>query len=505
MMTRKIIPGSERAAPKAAIAGEVNLNDQGEVSIYLKRPSARTDLSALHSRADMRQSREAALTPAMDRLEAFATEHGLTVSCRDPGRRLVKLSGSLHDLQEAFNTRLHMFAHAAGRFRGRSGPLSAPAAVVDDIEAVLGLDQRPVATPKSRRILSANVQDGYLPSDVAKLYDFPTTAKGGAGQTIALIELGGGVSSRDTSASFKAMALPPPKVTAIAVDGASHKAGRDTHSDGEVALDVQVAGGAAPKAHIAVYFAPNTDQGFVDAITQATHDETLRPSVMSISWGSAESGWTQQAVTTMNSAFQDAVELGLSVFAAAGDGLATDGQTDGKAHVDFPASSPWVVGCGGTKLTGAPGATPESVWNSQGGGTGGGISDLFAVPTFQSAIQLPTSVNPGGRQGRGVPDVSGDADPQTGYRVVVDGQPQLIGGTSAVAPLWAGLFALVNELAGKPVGLPLPTLYAHPEAFNDVRLGDNREGGLGYGAEQGWDACTGLGTPKGSAVAALFS
>jgi kumamolisin len=288
------------------------------------------------------------------------------------------------------------------------------------------------------------------------------------------------------------------------VAGAKPKAGQDQDADGEVALDVQVAGATAPKADIAVYFAPNTDQGFVDAITQAVHDATRKPGTMSISWGSAESAWTGQAVTAMNSAFQDADELGVAVFAASGDGLATDGVTDGKAHVDFPASSPWVVGCGGTHLPASGPGGGESVWSSNGGGSGGGVSALFAVPAYQASLKLPAPPGGAGHGGRGVPDVAADADPDTGYRVVVDGQSQLIGGTSAVAPLWAGLFALVAETAGRPVGQPHAQLYAHPTAFNDVVTGNNMAKGVGYKAAKGWDPCTGLGSPKAAAVLALF-
>ena len=309
------------------------------------------------------------------------------------------------------------------------------------------------------------------------------------------------------------MGLPAPTVTAIGVSGGVNSPGTDPNADGEVALDVQVAGGAAPGAKLAVYFAPNTDQGFVDAITQAVHDAANKPSVMSISWGSPESGWTQQAVAAMTSAFQDAAQAGVSVFAASGDGLATDGQTDGKPHVDFPASSPWVVGCGGTAVQASGGAlTGETVWNSNGGGTGGGVSDLFTVPAYQSGVKIPAEVHthashkhPRATGGRGVPDVAADADPDTGYRVVVDGKAEVIGGTSAAAPLWSGLFALVNEAAGKSVGQPHPTLYANPAAFNDVTKGNNKSGSIGYSAGPGWDACTGLGTPKGAAVAKAFS
>jgi kumamolisin len=301
------------------------------------------------------------------------------------------------------------------------------------------------------------------------------------------------------------MKLTPPKVVTIAVGSGANAPGKDPDADGEVALDVQVAGAGAPGAKLAVYFAENTDQGFVDAITQAVHDADNAPSVMSISWGSAENVWTAQAVAAMTSAFQDAAESGVSVFAASGDGLATDGVDDGQAHVDFPASSPWVVGCGGTSLQiSGEKLTGETVWKSNGGGTGGGISTLFPIPAYQRGIQLPPSVNKASKAGRGVPDVSADADPDTGYRVVVDGQDQVIGGTSAAAPLWAGLFALINEAAGKPVGEPHTALYAHAAAFHDVVSGDNKVGNLGYSASPGWDACTGLGTPKGEAILSIF-
>ena len=162
------------------------------------------------------------------------------------------------------------------------------------------------------------------------------------------------------------------------------------------------------------------------------------------------------------------------------------------------------MGCGGTRLGGGSANDPESVWNSNGGGTGGGISGLFPVPAYQAGIDLPASANGSGKTGRGVPDVAGDADPDTGYRIVVDGQVEVIGGTSAVAPLWAGLFALVAEAAGKPVGQPHAQLYAHPAAFQDVLSGDNRSGNIGYVATEGWDACTGLGTPKAADIIGLF-
>ena len=213
------------------------------------------------------------------------------------------------------------------------------------------------------------------------------------------------------------MGLTPPTVVAVSVDGGKNTPSPDDGADGEVALDIQVAGGAAPGARIAVYFAPNSDAGFVDAITSAVHDSTNEPSVVSISWGSAESNWTQQAIQSMNSAMQDASTVHVSVFCASGDNLATDGVNDGKAHVDFPASSPWAIGCGGTSISvNGSSITSETVWNDGDSGGGGGISDLFPVPTFQANANLPPSVNDGQTR-RGVPDVAADAAPGTGYQI----------------------------------------------------------------------------------------
>ena len=510
---RSIIIGSERSEPAGSRLGDADPDATAQVSVYLKAAVSPTTSSAddrpasgaFRSRAALRGERRDAMHAPMERVRRFAERYGLTVVETDPGRRLVRLEGKLGALQSAFATRLHAYEQDGRPFRARMGPLSAPSDVAETVEAVLGLDTRPIATPKSMRLAKAAATSGFLPNQVAALYGFPDPPGGGKGECIAIIELGGGFNAADTQAAFKAMALTPPQVSAVPVSGGANQPGKDTDADGEVALDIQVAGGAAPGAHLAVYFAANTDQGFVDAISQAAHDDANAPSVMSISWGSAESAWTQQAITAMTSALQDAATLGVTVLAASGDGLATDGVGDGKAHVDFPASSPLVLGCGGTHLKASASAiTGESAWNSDGGGTGGGISDLFDVPAYQAKLDLPPSVN-GGRKGRGVPDVAGDADPNTGYRVVVDGASQVIGGTSAVAPLWAGLFALVNAAAGRPSGQPHQTLYANPDAFRDTTTGDNKSGGVGYKAGKGWDACTGLGTPRGSAVAALFA
>jgi kumamolisin len=293
-----------------------------------------------------------------------------------------------------------------------------------------------------------------------------------------------------------------PKVLAVSVDHGLNQPSGPGSADGEVMLDVEVVGAVAPGATIAVYFAPNTDQGFIDAIATAVHDTTNRPSVVSISWGSPEVAWTQASVTAMDQAFQAAAAMGVTVYCASGDNGANDfppgpGAQPGN-HADFPASSPHVVGCGGTNITVASNAiTQEVVWNDPGGGsTGGGFSALFPTPAWQ------TSTVQGGK--RGVPDVAGDASPLSGYVVRVDGQQTVFGGTSAVAPLWAGLTALINQKMGKPLGFANPALYALPPAsgaFVDITQGNNN----GFNAGPGWDACTGLGRPNGAKLLAALS
>ncbi len=212
----------------------------------------------------------------------------------------------------------------------------------------------------------------------------------------------------------------------------------------------------------------------------------------------------------MNSVLQEAAAMGLSVYVASGDNLATDGLTDGRAHVDFPASSPYAIGCGGTHITAhGTSITKEVVWNDHTSGGGGGISDLFAVPAFQAGLKLPPSVN-AGRVGRGVPDVAGNAAPASGYVVVVDGQKEVVGGTSAVAPLWAGLTALINQKAARPVGFLPTTLYAaiasNRSLTRQITQGNNKPEGskIGYDAGPGWNACTGLGRPDGQALFAAL-
>jgi kumamolisin len=272
-----------------------------------------------------------------------------------------------------------------------------------------------------------------------------------------------------------------------------------------VLLDIEVAGSIAPGAKIVVYFAPNTDQGFLDAITTAIHDTTNNPTVISISWGGPESSWTSQALTNFDQAFQAAGAMGVTVCVAAGDNGSTDGVSDGSNHVDFPASSSFALACGGTTLqTSNEQIVSEVVWNDlpNGGATGGGVSNVFPLPTWQNGFNVPAPSVKGG--GRGVPDVSGDADPNSGYNILVDGQNEVVGGTSAVAPLWAGLVARINQKMGKSIGFLNPLIYAQAvetSGFHDITQGNNGA----FSAAVGWDPCTGLGSPDGVPLEAALT
>lgn len=513
------LTGSERELlPGSRLVGAVDPNERIEVSVYLK---PRSDKSLANEIGTLRQPmtrEEYAANYGADpkdiaSVEQFAQGHGLTVVEASVPRRVVILSGTVAAMNAAFNVSLQRYEHEGGAYRGRVGPIHMPADIAASVEGVFGLDDRRQAHTRFRYIEAATgslqahvVTQSYTASQVADLYNFPK-AGNGQGQTVALIELGGGYQQSDLSAYFSKLGIPQPSVSSVSVDnGKNAPAGTPGSADGEVALDIEVVGAVAPGAHIIVYFAPNTDQGFIDCVTQAIHDTTNNPSILSISWGGPESTWTGQAMRAMDQAFQAAAALGVTVCCAAGDNGSSDGVTDGLAHVDFPCSSSYALACGGTRLeaTGTQIVT-EVVWNNNtagatgGGATGGGVSDVFALPTWQTNAHVPPSINPGGHVGRGVPDVAGDADPQTGYQVRVDGQDLVFGGTSAVAPLWAGLLALVNQQLGKPVGYLNPVLYqqlARQSVSHDITSGTNG----GYQAAVGWDACTGFGSPNGATL-----
>jgi kumamolisin len=460
----------------------------------------------------------------------FARANGLSVVRESPSRRSVMLAGTVEKLNKAFDVNLKTYSHPDGTYRGRTGPVRIPASLAKIVEGVFGLDNRPVARrlgPGGRG--AAPPADGahpFNPNDVASLYNFPDGVDG-SGQTIGIIELGGGYRPEDMQNYFTKLGLPVPTITPVSVDGAVNSPSSANSDDGEVVLDIQVASAVAPGAKIVVYFSTNdrASDGFLDAITKAVHDTENNPSVISISWGGPEDPSTTGFQQQFDQVLQAAAMLGITVCIAAGDDGAADvgpQEWDGKAHCDFPASSPFALACGGTRLLATNGAiTGESIWNQHQadlsrdtfGSGGGGVSGTFPLPAYQNNAGVPPSLNPAGFNGRGVPDVTGAGDPDSGYNILVDGQGFPIGGTSAVAPLWAGLIARINQKLSGRVGFINPQIYALPPnsgAFNDITDGDNRctfqnFNNVGYDAGQGWDPCSGLGSPNGVKLSGLLT
>jgi kumamolisin len=515
------LKGSARAAlPGGQDVGPIDPNQQIDVSVLLRRGSKPGEFpTAAQMSADPPTKRKylsreefarlhGATTSDLEKVRAFAAEYGLAVTSEDRASRTVKLRGTVQGFNEAFGVKLRRYEHNSGTYRCRTGALTIPAELEAVVEGVFGLDNRPQAKAHFRlrktgpSVGPHAVADSFSPVQIAQAYAFPKIATG-AGQCIAVIELGGGYNNSDLDSFFGGLGISTPKVTAVPVDGGSNSpSGDPSGADGEVELDIEVAGAIAPGAQIAAYFAPNTDQGFIDAVTAAVHDAKLKPSIISISWGGPENSWTAQSRNALSSACQDAGTMGVTVLAASGDDGASDGSTNGAPTVDFPAASPFVIACGGTKLTlSGSSIGSEQAWNelsANEGATGGGVSEAFAIPSYQQNAKVPQA--PNGFAGRGVPDVAGNADPQSGYNVFVDGKGAVIGGTSAVAPLWAGLLALVNQSLGANVGFVNAQLYSAASTFHDITSGNNGK----YSAGPGWDACTGLGRPDGTALLAAL-
>ena len=350
-------------------------------------------------------------------------------------------------------------------------------------------------TPPGVQAAAAPSAGPWSVPSLCTAYNWPSKLSGGG--VIAIVELGGGWVQSDMDSFFQSIGQPSPQVTDVSVDGTTNSPNQSVGSaddpDYEVALDIQVSAAAyyaatGQKATIRVYWS----QDIASAVQKAAADGC---DVCSISWGSDEANWGNTAAQQMESAAAAATAGGTIVFAASGDNDSSDGgQTP--ANVDVPSSCPHVVGCGGTYKT----ATEETVWNdnpgqTNGEGTGGGYSTIFPVQAFQiGAPPAPAGTTAG--TGRMVPDVCADADPNTGYEIVVHGTQSVVGGTSAVAPLYAGLFAAL----GTKLGFVIPKLWQNQGAFNDITVGDN---GF-FSAATGPDPCSGIGSPIGAKIAALF-
>jgi len=460
----------------------------------------------------------------------YAESKGLRPGAVSTATRSVRITGPAGALGGAFGVELGYLRHGDVTYRGRVGPVKVPASLSGVVEAVLGFDNRPVGrsylrTPKAgtaRVGLDAAeglLPDTYLPPQVAALYDFPAHYDG-TGETVAVLvfngDIGSGVSAPGgydlpTASRYftQVLGMKAPALTDVVVQGPGNQPGDGTNPydvSGEVYLDLCIAGSLAPGAKIAVYFTQLTEQGWVEAIRRAVTDTVNNPSVISISYGGPEDDpgtWTKMAIKQVNDAFEAAAAAGRTICCAVGDSGAADEPGTTTVHADFPASSPWVLACGGTHLESAGGAiSAEVVWNhlvDGNGATGGGVSAVFPRPSWQSGTQaVPLAGVTPPPDGRGLPDVASLADPETPFVVAGPGGTlQAGGGTSAAAPLWAALISRLNQALGARVGYLNPLLYSHYSgALRDITSGDNG----GYQATPGWDACTGWGSPGGSSL-----
>jgi kumamolisin len=523
------LEGSERRpAAGAKLLGPADPRERFSVTIVVRRRPdgpALPSPESLASTARPRMSREefaaeyGASQEDIDKVTKFARSQNLTIDETDSAGRTVVVSGTAAEMNKAFAVNLGRYEHEVSlrrgakpqkeSYRGRNGFIHVPKSLAGIIIGVFGLD--------NRRITKRNGGDppntGPIGTTaIAKLYNFPSNSA--AGQTIAIFSELGYLAS-DINKTFSGN---PPTVTDVSVD-----ASNDGSPDGETTQDICIAAAAAPGAKIAVYFTTYSQQGWVDLIKRVTFPKSGDPvcSVLSSSFyvsngddatTLAHEGISQAWLNAVTQAFQDAAIQRITVCIASGD-TGTDSKVgDGKAHVQYPASDPWVLSVGGTTIGNVNGSKfDEYVWNDTffggvPGATGGGISDCFPQPGYQSSAGVPVSLNDG-HTGRGVPDVAGNASPNAGYSgIFIGGVASAGNGTSASAPLWAALIAVINAALGRNVGFVNPSLYALGSSyFRDITgsagpANNGLNGVTGYPVRVGWDACTGWGSPNGTAL-----
>ncbi len=412
-----------------------------------------------------------------------------TAYCRKLGIKVVEshwraleISAPIGRLIDAFGATVATFLDAEGKhFRHRSGALHGDRDIAAAVRGIFGLHQ----WPRSRRIGALQRHsDPLMAPDVVKRYGFPDSD--GSGQTIGILQFRGEFKPGDFDLCMRAQGVSPPQPIVRRVDDAALAHEFDTTKDLEAALDAQVAGALAPGARIVLYEAPDDERGFLDAIRTALFDAEFEPSVLSISYGWPEFLWTPAALDILDDLFTAAALLGVSVFCSSGDNGA-ELDYDGKPHVLAPASSEFVHACGGT-IVGPDDS--ESAWEK----TGGGFSERAGVPPWQTTV-APVAAQNAVRAGRGVPDVAAQQLP--GYCVYLDGVELAMGGTSAVAPMWAAMTARLNQRLGVSAGFFAPILYAAaPQAVGAITSGNNGR----YQAAAPWSPCTGLGVPIGRAI-----
>jgi kumamolisin len=526
------IPGSSRPPTK----GSTRLRDADpqshvEVTIALRGPQL-PDANHLPTHAltsEDFQAKYSASQSDADKVSEVLQHFGLKIEDVSLATRSIRVGGSVAMMEAAFHPGLGIYVNAdQGEFRDRESDYRVPAELKGIVTAVVGFGQRRVAKRKSSGATAhtASRLKPLAPADLEAHYSFPHG--NAAGQKIAIAEFGGGYFASDVAAYCAKYNRPVPIIHAVSINAPAYtlqqilqlpKAQRsdELDSSGEVMMDVQIIAGLCPGAVISVYFATFDQKGWVDLLNRTILD---RPVALSVSWGSAEDStdWSKAALAAINERLNAAATLGITVCVAAGDDGSGDAATDARAHVDFPSSSPFVLGVGGTMMTHAAENIIEQAWwqspgrrtPSGGGATGGGISVLFPRPQWQK-VKI-SSINRKSIDGRVVPDIAALAGPPW-YDLIFRGADAPNGGTSASAPLWASLIARVNGLlpAHKQQRYLTPLLYGKLSSgetlgqtiCHDVTIGHNTSSpkpGVGYKAAKGFDAVSGWGTPIGTSL-----
>jgi kumamolisin len=500
--------------------------------------SAKAPLPSVHSEPSKKHLTHAALHKAhgphdnaIQLIASFAKKFNLTIIEEAAHRRTVQLSGRSADICRAFKTRLEKFDTQGHEFFFPVQPLTPPPEWEGIVEAVIGIHNSRQSWPRRQTPMMGH-SGSVCFHDLAKAYAFPPTLNG-KGQTIGLIEFGGGFREGDIQQFCAHLKVPTPQIAVVNVgDGKNQPASlKSVHQfldvisgsvalaageqdkasfiaaqcTAEVTMDIEIAAALAPESRIVVYFAAVDKQGLYHALNYAVHDEHNRPDVISVSWSVPEQSLSRSEIESIEGVLREAAALGITVCASSGDAGALNGSTDGKPSVNYPASSPYCLACGGTSgKMNLEGISDEVVWNAMHygihGASGGGVSEKFQVPAWQAAARVP--VGPAGKAGRGVPDVAGLADPRHGCELLLAGRSFASAGTSAVAPMWAALVARLNQALGKRCGHLHPHIYEIGEkrraALRPVLKGNN---GV-YHAGEGWNACTGYGTPRGDELLA---
>jgi subtilase family serine protease len=482
--------GDVAGQQRMSLAVSLKLHDEAGLQRFLAQVSDKHSALYRHYLTPAEFTAKYGPTQAdVAKVTAFLKAGGLTVSRVSGNRQVVDVTGSAAQVEKAFGTTISNYTQGAKHFYANDSAPAMPAAVASVVQGVAGLDNHAARhTFNTKKAGATSVKPhatagGYGPSDLQGAYDTGSLGSG-SGQSVALWEFDGYQTS-NISAYDSQFGINASTPQTVSVDGANYDSSPG-QGQGEVELDIEIVQAMANAANTFVYEAPNSDAGQIDMANQIATDKKV--SVTSISWGLCEASTAAATITSTDNALQQGAAEGISFYSASGDS-GSDDCGDGTTGVDYPASDPNVSGVGGTTLSASGGTYGgETAWS----GSGGGTSNTFSTPSWQTGS--------GGK--RTVPDVSSDADPNTGYAVYSAGAWQVYGGTSCAAPMWAGFTALYDAKAGKSLGNPNPALYGvtSGSAFHDITSGSNGA----YNAGPGYDQVTGLGSYDGAALAGVL-